>query len=113
MSLPMLLPMRGARSDSPRMTTSPKRCGRPTKTGVSQIAEDQWDPILVGRCTTHFRTYFSCWIGCSLGASRAFDPWPNWSEEVDTFFLKQQYWMTRSINAGSREMPMSIKWFGK
>ena len=23
------------------------------------VGQNQWDPILVGRCTTHFRTYFS------------------------------------------------------
>ena len=32
-------------------------------------SEPFWDPILVGRCTTHFRTYFSGWIGMFTGGT--------------------------------------------
>ena len=35
-----------------------------------------WDPIVGWDwCTTHFKTYFSGDLGCSLGV-RDFDPWP-------------------------------------
>ena len=32
---------------------------------------------LVGEFTTHFRSYFSGGLGCSLGGNRDFDSWPN------------------------------------
>ena len=39
------------------------------------VNQNQWDPILVGRCT-NFRTYFSGDWENSLGV-QDFDPWPN------------------------------------
>ena len=36
------------------------------------VGQNQWDPILVGRCTAHFTLFY--WG--SLGV-RDFDPWPN------------------------------------
>ena len=36
-------------------------------------------PFGVGEFTTHFRTFFSRGLGCSLGV-RDFDPWPFGSE---------------------------------
>ena len=33
------------------------------------MVQNQWDPILVGRCTTHVRTDFGGWIGMFTGGT--------------------------------------------
>ena len=33
--------------------------------------------FVVGEFTTHFRTYFSGWIGMFTGGKPGFDPWPS------------------------------------
>ena len=46
------------------------------------VGQNQWYHFGLGEFT-HFRTYFSGWIGsCSLGANRDFDPWPYGSTPI-------------------------------
>ena len=40
--------------------------------GIWFLGQNQRDPILVGRCTTHFGTYFSGWIGMFTGVRFGF-----------------------------------------
>ena len=42
----------------------------------SAMGQNEWDPILVGRCTTHFRLYFSGDWDVHGGNDLTFDPWP-------------------------------------
>ena len=50
----------------------------PVEENELAVGQNQWYHFGVGEFTTHFRTYFSGWIGMFTGGyDLAFDPWPH------------------------------------
>ena len=59
------------------MATALAELGVVVKTQIPVFGNPPFDgiPFRGFRCTPHFGTYFSGWMGCSTGGT--FDPWPN------------------------------------